>query len=90
MFDPTKSIMIHDIAKNLVPAKSVGFKSVWVDIGEENISDDIEYSKKYLDYQTKDLSIFLDEVNREIQRVPYKVVKGDNNTPRVQINDRKY
>ena len=35
--DPTKSIMFDDIAKNLVPAKSVGFKSVWVDIGEENI-----------------------------------------------------
>ncbi|MFY9310535.1 MAG: molecular chaperone DnaK [Bacteroidia bacterium] len=31
-----------------------------------------------------------DEVSREIVRVPYKVVKGDNNTPRVQIDDRKY
>ncbi len=31
-----------------------------------------------------------DEVAKEIPRVPYKVVKGDNNTPRVQIDDRKY
>lgn len=31
-----------------------------------------------------------DEVAKEILRVPYKVVKGDNNTPRVQIDDRKY
>ncbi|NNC83640.1 MAG: molecular chaperone DnaK [Flavobacteriales bacterium] len=31
-----------------------------------------------------------DEVTREIERVPYKVVKGDNNTPRVQIDDRQY
>jgi molecular chaperone DnaK len=31
-----------------------------------------------------------DEVTKEIARVPYKVVKGDNNTPRVQIDDRKY
>lgn len=31
-----------------------------------------------------------DEVNSEISRVPYEVVKGDNNTPRVQIDDRKY
>jgi molecular chaperone DnaK len=31
-----------------------------------------------------------DEVTTEISRVPYKVVKGDNNTPRVQIDDRKY
>ncbi|MGZ4089725.1 MAG: molecular chaperone DnaK, partial [Bacteroidia bacterium] len=31
-----------------------------------------------------------DEVNTEVSRVPYSVVKGDNNTPRVQIDDRKY
>ncbi|WP_028296781.1 molecular chaperone DnaK [Olivibacter sitiensis] len=31
-----------------------------------------------------------DEVKDEIKRVPYKVVKGDNNTPRVEIGDRKY
>ncbi|PID91821.1 MAG: molecular chaperone DnaK, partial [Bacteroidetes bacterium] len=31
-----------------------------------------------------------DRVNKEINRVPYKVVKGDNNTPRVEIDDRKY
>ncbi|MCK5765503.1 MAG: molecular chaperone DnaK [Bacteroidales bacterium] len=31
-----------------------------------------------------------DRVSTEIKRVPYKVVKGDNNTPRVQIDDRKY
>ena len=31
-----------------------------------------------------------DEMKKEIGRVPYKVVKGDNNTPRVLIDDRKY
>ena len=31
-----------------------------------------------------------DEVKTESERVPYSVVKGDNNTPRVSINDRKY
>src|SRR6476469_2842889 len=31
-----------------------------------------------------------DEVTKEVSRVPYKVVKGDNNTPRVEIDDRKY
>jgi len=31
-----------------------------------------------------------DEVSKEISRVPYEVVKGDNNTPRVQIDDRQY
>jgi len=31
-----------------------------------------------------------DESAKEAGRVPYKVVKGDNNTPRVEIDDRKY
>ncbi|MFH0756209.1 MAG: molecular chaperone DnaK [Bacteroidota bacterium] len=31
-----------------------------------------------------------DRVSKEIARVPYKVVKGENNTPRVLIDDRKY
>ncbi|MEM7160949.1 MAG: molecular chaperone DnaK [Bacteroidota bacterium] len=31
-----------------------------------------------------------DEVTNEVGRVPYEVVKGDNNTPRVQIDDRLY
>lgn len=29
-------------------------------------------------------------LNKEIKRVPYTVVQGDNNTPRVVIEDRKY
>ena len=31
-----------------------------------------------------------DQVSKEIARVPYKVVKGDNNTPRVDINGKLY
>ena len=31
-----------------------------------------------------------EEVSSEIARVPYSVVKGDNNTPRVVIDERKY
>jgi molecular chaperone DnaK len=31
-----------------------------------------------------------DKVSKEIGRVPYEVVKGDNNTSRVKINDRMY
>ena len=31
-----------------------------------------------------------DQVGREVARVPYNVVKGDNNTPRVDINGRMY
>ena len=31
-----------------------------------------------------------DQVSTEVNRVPYKVVKGENNTPRVDINGRLY
>ena len=31
-----------------------------------------------------------DRVGKEITRVPYKVVRGDNNTPRVDIDGREY
>ena len=31
-----------------------------------------------------------DQVSREVARVPYKVARGENNTPRVDINGRLY
>jgi len=31
-----------------------------------------------------------DKVAKEVSQVPYKVVKGDNNTPRVEIDGKKY
>ena len=31
-----------------------------------------------------------DQVGKEVSRVPYKVVRGDNNTPRVDINGKLY
>ncbi len=31
-----------------------------------------------------------DKVQKEIERVPYKVVRGDNNTPRIDIDGRQY
>lgn len=31
-----------------------------------------------------------DELGNEIKRMPYEVIKGDNNTPRVKINDRTF
>ena len=64
--EPSQTAMFDDITKNLVPAKKLGFTSIWIDIGEENISDNIESSKNYLDFKTNDLTLFLDEVNRGI------------------------
>ena len=67
LFDinPKTSAMFDDIAKNLVPAKKVKFTSVWIDAGYENFSDDIEASKEYLDFKTRDLSLFLKDINEE-------------------------
>ena len=31
-----------------------------------------------------------DQVQKEIARMPYKVVRGDNNTPRVEVDGRQY
>ena len=31
-----------------------------------------------------------DQVTKEIERMPYEVVRGENNTPRVKIDDRQY
>ena len=61
--NPSSSVMFDDIAKNLVPAKNVGFTSVWVDAGYENFTDDIKSSKGFLDYTTKNLSYFLNMIN---------------------------
>ena len=61
--NPSSTIMFDDIAKNLVPAKNLGFTSVWINAGYENFSDDIASSKGSLDYETKDLSSFLNEIN---------------------------
>lgn len=36
------------------------------------------------------MGLSYDESLKESQQVPYKIVKGDNNTPRVEIDDRKY
>jgi len=31
-----------------------------------------------------------DQVTKEVQRVPFEVIRGDNNTPRVKIDNRQY
>ena len=59
----SSAIMFDDIAKNLVPAKDLGFTSVWINAGYENFSDDIASSRGSLDYETKDLSSFLNGIN---------------------------
>ena len=63
--DATKTVMFDDIARNLVPASKLGFTTVWIDIGKENYSDDIENSKKYLNYETTSLPLWLNSIIKE-------------------------
>ena len=59
--------MFDDIARNLVPASKLGFTTVWIDIGKENYSDDIENSRKYLDYKTTSLPLWLNSFIKELK-----------------------
>ncbi|PPR47660.1 MAG: hypothetical protein CFH19_00270 [Alphaproteobacteria bacterium MarineAlpha5_Bin9] len=62
---PRKTVMLDDIAKNLVPASKLGITTVWIDMGYENFSDDIENSKKYLNYQITNLPLWLNSIIKE-------------------------
>ncbi|MGE0637785.1 MAG: molecular chaperone DnaK [Bacteroidia bacterium] len=67
----------------------------FIDKGERKVGDPAK--RQAITNPTKTISSIkrfmghtYDEVTGEIKRMPYKVVKGDNNTPRVQIDDRNY
>ncbi len=67
----------------------------FVDGGERKVGDPAK--RQSITNPTKTISSIkrfmghtFDEIAKEAARVPYKVVRGDNNTPRVEIDDRKY
>ena len=67
----------------------------FVDNGERKVGDPAK--RQAITNPTKTISSIkrfmgntFNEVTKEMERVPYTVVKGDNNTPRVAIDDRKY
>jgi len=67
----------------------------FVENGERKVGDPakrqaITNSKKTVFSIKRFMGETYDKVTKEIKRVSYTVVKGDNNTPRVQIDDRKY
>ncbi|MEN9302114.1 MAG: hypothetical protein RL264_543 [Bacteroidota bacterium] len=67
----------------------------FVDGGERKVGDPakrqaITNPKKTIYSIKRFMGTSFDESKKEIDRVPYEVVKGDNNTPRVLIDDRKY
>lgn len=67
----------------------------FVDNGERKVGDPakrqaITNPQKTVYSIKRFMGRIFDEVTEEVKRVPYKVVKGNNNTPRVQIDDRQY
>ena len=59
--EPTKSILIEDIAHNLEQAKNLGMKTCWLE-NEENFAKK-DADKPYIDYKIKNLPSFLQEIN---------------------------
>ncbi len=69
----------------------VGF----IDKGERKIGDPakrqaITNPEKTVSSIKRFMGETFDEVSKEVSRMPYKVVKGNNNTPKVKIDDREY
>lgn len=67
----------------------------FVEGGERKVGDPakrqaITNPKKTVYSIKRFMGLSYDEALKEIKRMPYTVVKGDNNTPRVEIDGRKY
>ena len=59
--EPSKSILIEDIAHNLEQAKNLGMKTCWLENEEAFAKKDAD--KPYIDYKIKNLPSFLQEIN---------------------------
>ena len=67
----------------------------FVDGGERKVGDPakrqaITNPKRTINSIKRFMGETYDQVEKEIERVPYKVVRSDNNTPRVDIDGREY
>ena len=67
----------------------------FVDNGERRVGDPakrqaITNAEKTIYSIKRFMGETYDKVSKEVNRVTYKVVKGDNNTPRVKIDDKLY
>ena len=59
--EPTKSILIEDIAHNLEQAKNLGMKTCWLENDETFAKKDA--NKPYIDYKINSLPSFLQKIN---------------------------
>lgn len=67
----------------------------FIDNGERKVGDPakrqaITNPEKTIYSIKRFMGTMFDEIPHEVKRVPYKVVKGDNNSPRIKVEDRLY
>lgn len=60
--DPTASLFVEDMARNLKPAKAIGMTTVWIDNGSEQTTD---ADRSFIDYTTHDIGHWLLEILEE-------------------------
>jgi putative hydrolase of the HAD superfamily len=58
--DPKRTVMVEDMAQNLVPAKMLGMTTVWVDNGSER--GDHGHDSRFVDHRITDVGEWLDEI----------------------------
>ena len=93
-------VSVFEGSEPVVIANSEGKRTTpsvvaFVDGGERKVGDPakrqaITNPKKTIFSIKRFMGETYDQVQKEIARVPYTVVKGDNNTPRVEIEGRQY
>ncbi|UZK65654.1 pyrimidine 5'-nucleotidase [Sphingomonas sp. M1-B02] len=57
--DPTASLFVEDMARNLKPAKAIGMTTVWIDNGSEQSDDN---DRSFIDYSITDLGAWLHDI----------------------------
>ena len=60
--DPTQTLFVDDMARNLAPAKAIGMTTVWVDNGSEQGHD---ADRGFIDFTTPDITAWLHEQETE-------------------------
>ena len=58
--DPTKSLFVEDMARNLTPAKALGMTTVWLDNGSE--SGPRDHRPEHVDFHVTDIADWLDNL----------------------------
>jgi len=91
VMEGNEPVVINNSEGKRTTPSVVGF----VEGGERKIGDPakrqaITNPRKTISSIKRFMGLSFDESKKEMARMPYEVVKGDNNTPRVKIDDRLY